>query len=745
MNVQAQSRVDSDTWPPDQPNFTPLLLIQYQCQHTLNQAVAMAGLIQTGDISEIASTVPSSHPVVDSHEPLWEVLDTSTVTKDLADILVSLESGSESFVLIEGAPGIGKSVLLREIAYRWSRKQLLQMFELVFLVSLQDPIFQQAKSISDLLQPFCEGDTKAVELISACSQHLFDSGGENLVFLFDGFDELPEELQQSGLFVKILNRWILPHCGLVVSSRPHASAILRKQATTRVEILGFTEEEKEQYIKQALEGQPQKIKELTQYIDHHLTISSLCFVPFNMVILVYLYRQGISLPTNSNELYNYFICLTICRHLAKSGHSLANSGSDFNLDNLPEPCSRIVKQLARLSLDSLNNNQLSFTLNEITAACPDIAAIPGAINGFGLLQAVQHLGLYGKTTTLNFVHISIQEFLAAHCVANLSPHEELLILQEKFWSALHFNMFAIYVSLTKGQRPSFKQFLSGREKTNTISTRFLGDQLKCLRLYRCFYEAGDTENCKTIEKAKIFDRNEIDLTCVRLSASDLECVTVFLTSSTHKGWVKLCLTSCYIQDHGVRILQRGLCGSGTTIAKLCLSDNGLTAASSSTICDIAISCKVEELWIDENHNIGANNQLYSMLFHPLSTLEVLRVWGSKLSSKQATTLFNALRKGSKLQILDVRLNDITDDACDAIAGVMEENNSLVILEISGNPITGECAQVLLRALKDNNSLELLWLPYYSEDIQANISCLEQTINEERMTRGCQVKLEIYFI
>lgn len=177
-------RVDKDAWPPDQPNFTPLLLIQYECQHTVKQAVAMAGLIQTGDIDMIESTLP---PCPGTDEPLREILDTSTVTKDLTEILIPLESGTESFILIEGAPGIGKSVLLREVAYRWSRRQLLQKFQILLLITLRDPIFQQAKTVSDLLQPFCEGDTQAVELVGACSKHLFESGGKDLVFLFDGF------------------------------------------------------------------------------------------------------------------------------------------------------------------------------------------------------------------------------------------------------------------------------------------------------------------------------------------------------------------------------------------------------------------------------------------------------------------------------------------------------------------------------------------------------------------------------
>jgi len=48
------------------------------------------------------------------------------------------------------------------------------------------------------------------------------------------------------------------------------------------------------------------------------------------------------------------------------------------------------------------------------AACPDVIATPEAINGFGLLQAVQYFGLTGKTMTFNFLHSTIQEYLAAN-------------------------------------------------------------------------------------------------------------------------------------------------------------------------------------------------------------------------------------------------------------------------------------------------------------------------------------------
>ena len=357
--------VDDDTWPPEKPtSFTPLLLIHHQGHRTPEQVTAMAELMHAGDIQK--------------------TLNTSKATKEIEEILFPLEKSEEaSFVLIEGAPGIGKTILLKEIAYRWGKKQLLQNFELVLLICFRDPSLQQIKSVSNLLQLFYKGDDNATKVVSACSEYLSKCGGKNLTLLLDGYDEYPEHLQKSSLIVDIIKRQVLPHCGLVISSRPHASGHLHKQTTIRVDILGFTETEREHYIKQALPDQPHKIEELTQYLHQQPSVDSICFIPFNMVVLLYLYKLGIALPKNSTELYRHFICSTICRHLSKFAKPLTYDITD--LSDLPEPYNRLIQQLSKLSLDALKNNKLVFTLHEITAACPDIAAIPGAINGFGLL------------------------------------------------------------------------------------------------------------------------------------------------------------------------------------------------------------------------------------------------------------------------------------------------------------------------------------------------------------------------
>ncbi|XP_065915925.1 protein NLRC3-like [Dysidea avara] len=738
LNIQTRFAVDDNSWPPNQPkDFTPLLLVHHQGQQTFEQATALqlAGSIQPGRLS-------SKHYPQHSQQSLREALDNSKTTKQLVDILAPLqESDDAPFILVEGLPGIGKSLLLQEIAYNWAKQILLQKFKIVLLLQLRSPAVQQVSLVADLFQLVCEGDTDATENATACSKYLFNNNGKDVIFLFDGYDEFPEHLQKDSLITSILKRKVLPHCGLVVSSRPHASVKLRQQATIKVDILGFAKEERKLYIEQSLKGQPQAVKELTEYLEGNLTINGLCFIPFNMVILIYLYKQKIPFPSNSTQLYNYFICLTICRHLAKSGQPLDNTITD--LAKLPQPYNTIVQQLSKLSLEGLNNNRLIFTLEEMRAACPGIEAIEGVLNGYGLLQAVQHFGLAGKTMTFNFVHFSIQEFLSAYHITQLPPDEELRVLEAKFWSDIHSNMFAMYISLTKGQRSAFKQFLSGGDDTITIAETYLKDQLKCLRLFRCFYEANDEAFYTSIQQGKTFDDKVINLEMTSLTVYDVECVTLFLTCSPHKEWKKLNLYDCHIQDHGCRVLHRALMSSDVSIKKLDLGYNGFTRSSSSSINDLTIHCRVEELHISSNRTIGEDPALYNMLTHPSSRLVTLYMSSTSLSSPSAITLFTAISKGNKLKELHITNNLITDEACDVIATTINNNTSLVWLGMWNNKISGEAAQRLLQALYNNNTLEDLHLPFgYTEDVRKRIRSLREVINKNRESRGCQTKLTI---
>ena len=681
---------------------------------------------------------------------------TSKTTKDLQEVFSQLEQPLDGqhqcSILVEGSPGVGKSVLLKHTAYLWAQGELLTNTDFLFLLYLRNPSVQQLHSLDDLVHHFYHYDKQAcLDLTS----YLRKDGGKSVTILFDGYDELLVHLQQNSFIADLLQHKVLPACSIVVSSRPHASTLLRDNIGRQVEILGFSEQDQQHFIEHSLKDQPHKISELKQYLKHHSAISNLCFIPFNMTILLFLYKdkEERPLPTNSTGLYNLFICLTICRHLAKSGITLDEDIKD--LSSFPQPYQKMINQLSKFAFKALGNNQLVFTLAEIKKVCPDIDK---AINGFGLLQVVEYAGRMSKCLSFNFIHLSIQEFLAAYHVTTLSPSKELSILQKNFWNnAVYLNMFDIYVALTSGQRPSFRRFLqqpslmekfkklfTGEEGSGGISKQLLQHKFKCLRMYRCFQEAGDTVMCKSIEDTTQLGKQVIDLALTRLLPSDVECLAIFLSSSSHKEWKKLDLWDCYIQDHGLQILQRGISSSDITITELELSFNNLTAVSSSAISDLTISCRVKKLYISHNNIDGEDNRLYRIITDQSSMVEVLWMSHNNLSSNGAIKLFTALSDSKKLRVLWITKNNITDEACDAIIMAMKKNTSLVELFMDHNPISGECAQLIVQALQYNNTLQHLWLNDYPDDVKMKIRSLAEEVNRKRETRGCQTLILPFF-
>ena len=739
--------VAKDTWPLEMSKeYTPLVLLHHEDEHTIKDVTTITEALHKGDISDVVSATSSEpiakRPRLHSHDKLGEALKASKATTDISEILAPLEvSDKAQTILIEGAPGIGKTILLKHIAYSWAEQGILQKYELLLLVYLRDPIVQKMTSLKELFQYFCYKHNIEGEDAATCIKHISSNQGKTLTLLLDGYDEIPEELRGNSLIAEILNRQVLPDCGLVVSSRPHASVLLRKQATLRVDILGFTEEQRKHYIEHSLNDQSQ-IKQLTTYLDQHNIISSLCYLPFYILLLLFLYKQGFPLPNNVTELYNNFICLTIRRNLSKYGNTAKQGIKDIN--NLPEPYGKFIQQLSNLSLQALHKNQLIFTLDEIKQFCPQVESIPGALNAFGLLQAIEHVSIFETTTTFNFLHLSLQEFLAANYITTLTRHEELSILEEYFWRGSHSNMFTIYISLTKGQRSSFRKFLTGGDDTIAIHSKFLDDRLKSIHLYRCFNEAsGDDRVCRTIER--MFSDGIISFPFTTLSTNDIENISIFLTCSSIKQWKELNLGICHIRDVGLRILHRKLLQSAITIEVLVLYNNDLSSSSDGCLADIVIKCRVEVLSISSNKTIGQTEEFYPTILSS-SSLETLYIEDINLSSRAAIMIFTALKeKKTKLKRLVMADNDVTDDACDVIAETLQVNSTLEWLYIHDNKISKEALQLILNSLRHNNTLtELRLASNYSGSDEKQILALQDIVNEERKRRGYQAKLNVEF-
>ena len=320
---------DKNAWPPQQPkHFTTLAFIYKKDDYTQKDVITLA----TATVDDIVKSAISSQVSVD---------DLGKVTKSISEWLAVLERAESDHsniytILIQGAPGMGKSFLLKHIAYLWATKELLTSSQLLFLISLRIPAVQKMSTIDDLVSQFC-----STEIAASIYTFLYKTGGKNVTILLDGLDELPEEilLDDNSLIIKLLECRALPASNIVVSSHPHASKYIRDNVRLRVDILGFTKEDRESFIKQSLKEQDKNAEQLLRHLRDHPIINSLCYVPFIMTVLLFLYKQGRYLFNGSAaELYNQFVCCTIKSHLARVNVMI----EEINLNNLPSVCSDII-------------------------------------------------------------------------------------------------------------------------------------------------------------------------------------------------------------------------------------------------------------------------------------------------------------------------------------------------------------------------------------------------------------------
>ena len=545
-----------DEWPPYQPkHYTTLAFIHNKGKFTdavrffVAQELAVAGNINATQLCSQSN------------------LNTN-MTKNVSDIFLPVMASDVSFVdlhiLIEGAPGIGKTVLAKEIAYRWAKNELLTSKKLLFLVFLRECFQKPVMTIEGLIQFVF----KSSEVTSCLTRHLTKTEGKDTVIIFDGFDELSEENKKKSIIVDIINRRILTKCCLVVTSRPTASSILHTSVDRRVEIVGFTEEDRLDYIQTALGSEDQvkgeqvnneHVKALQHYLQSNPTINALCYIPLNMTILLCLVEDGIDrLPKTQTEMYKKFIEMTIVRFIKKYD----KSNTIINIAELLDPYDKLFVELTKLAYKALKTDKIIFTLPEIKKGCPNLTMTSSNWNGLGLLKAVQCFSIQmgNDQVTFHFLHFSIQEYMAAWYISTLPDRKQIKLLQKTFWEHRYYNTWIMYVGITCGSSFALRHFLSGNWfqlysklfRSSKVSEKILKHKMKCLHLFQCLLEANKEDIIKSVKQ--LFQNNRIDLSNQTLLPSDLNTLGFFLIRSVNKQWDELDLSNCNIGSNGSNIL-----------------------------------------------------------------------------------------------------------------------------------------------------------------------------------------------
>ena len=703
-------------WPPNQPStIVNVALIHHEGEQTQQELIDMS----MRNVSAIEK--------LSSHHP--------RVTKRIADIFRS----SHKRILIEGAPGIGKTVLAKEIAYCWANGEILDSKKL-FLVFIRNPDLHRVKSINELVYYLGNNYLNDSE-ITVVADEIKKTKGSGIVFVIDGYDECPCDRPLSVFIDELCYGDILSQCILVITSRPTASLSLRRLVNQRIEILGLAKKERDQYISESLKESPKMKSKLLRYLKQQPVINSLSCVPLHLAVLLYLFKQD-SLPESLTEMNELFVVHTIYRCLVRVKRCLI---SKFRkLIDLPVDVFDVIKQMSKLAFKGLCRNQLVFTGDEIKEVCPIIDNIKGAINGFDLLQAVQHYcqkGAAGIDISFVFLHFTMQEFLAAFYITTLPTNQQSVWIKRTFWDSQFSFMWIMYVGIVGVKSECVTEVIQYFD----VNRNYQYNIKKYLHLFQCYLEAKDCNNNEIPQMlSSIFHDGCVDFYgMTSLLPNHVTSLTNYMIKASIK-WKSINLRACNIRDDGMRILQHFLINfqyKANSIKQVCLSGNNLTSffGSESAVNDdqelqkepeTVVMCKfelmdlsnnqlsysgitelsivnVEKLDISHNNICDHKARAIGECLQKNNTIHELNLSGNTITNEGTIAIFKAILVNTVLQKINIADNYISDDGTEVISSCFNNNKTLLELDISKNLLGKEGVMRIVKACTKNRTLHKL--------------------------------------
>ena len=392
-------------------------------------------------------------------------------------------------VVVEGAPGIGKSTLAWELCRQWPTLESLKRFSLVVLLRLREKGVRSATDISDL---FPCGDDPG--LSSLVAQEVKRENGNGVLFVFDGFDEFPSELQEKSLVMDIISGSKLPKATVLVTSRPSASAQLQALLQTgigkHIEVVGFSEKEILEFAHSILAD---SFTNFGQYLSANPVVKGMMYNPLNCAIVVGIYQDtyelGKPVPHTQTQLYAKLTRCLLRRYLKEKEHLLANTLPD-NLEDLPHD-SDLYQQLVKvgeLAFEVKLREQVIF--KQLPEGCSDL----------GLL--VKHTALYTgeESITYNFFHLTLQEYMSAFYISQLPADEQRTLFSKHHLPSMDV-VWRFVAGLTKMQNIGWRMFKRVK-RGSTTDTYKMDEVNKEVEvgpfLLECLYETQDIQICKRV-------------------------------------------------------------------------------------------------------------------------------------------------------------------------------------------------------------------------------------------------------
>uniref|UniRef100_A0A8C5FAM1 Uncharacterized protein n=1 Tax=Gadus morhua TaxID=8049 RepID=A0A8C5FAM1_GADMO len=620
-------------------------------------------------------------------------------------------------MMTTGVAGIGKTVLTHKFTLDWAEGKTNQDIHFTFLLTFRVLNVLKGKEFS------------LVELL----HHLFIDTKEagicrfdqfQVVFILDGLDEcrLPLDFQRNPiwtdvtkstsldvLLTNLIRGHLLPSARIWITTRPAAANQIPAECVDMVtEVRGFTDQQKEEYFRKRFREETMA-STIISHVKKSRSLHIMCHIPVFCWITASVLEDILKksqieeMPKTVTQMYSHFLRVLSIQGDRKY-HGRAETDPDWSSESR-----EIIVSLGKLAFNQLESGNLIFYEADMAECDIDIRAA-SVYSGVFTQIFKEECGLY-QDKVFCFVHLSIQEFLAALYVflsfidtgVNLlstSRKDKLLLYQSAVDKALQsenghldlFLRFLLGLSLETNQivlqgllgqkkrslptqiKTGLLRMTGSRSQTNEGTVSYIKKKIKgdlsaerSINLFHCLNELNDCSLVKEIQEY---------LTSGSLSGKTLSpaqwSALVFILLTSEEELDVFDLKKYSASEEGLLRLLPVVKASKTSLLNACHLSERCCEALASVLSSKSSSLRELELSTNDLQDSGVK-LLSAGLGSPHCTLETLSLSGCLVTQEGCASLASALSSNpSHLRVLDLSYNHPGDSGAALLSAGLQD-------------------------------------------------------------------------